>query len=76
MKRWDKENLPNNKIGRGINVIQTNCLVFATDLALMANNIEEIKNQIKCLEKIAGKIGLKSFYEKTEIIAMDALYIK
>lgn len=45
-----------------------NCLAFADDLALLANDMEEAKLQIEELDNIARKVGLQISYEKTEIM--------
>lgn len=48
--------------------MKLNCLAFADDLALLANNVEEAKVQIEQLENIAAKVGLQISFEKTEIM--------
>lgn len=46
-----------------------NCLAFADDLALIANNIEEATTQISILQSLAAKTGLKIAFNKTEFIS-------
>lgn len=65
MREWVKKCPPKIKIGRNI---KTNCLGFADDLALLANDLDEAKTQISELQNIASKIGLKISFEKTEIM--------
>lgn len=65
MREWGKVCQPNIKIGKNIKL---NCLAFADDLALLANDIEEAKFQIEELENIARKVGLQISYEKTEMM--------
>lgn len=65
MREWYKKCQPNIKIGRNIRL---NCLAFADDLALLANNMEEAKRQIEELEIIAAKVGLQISFEKTEMM--------
>ena len=64
---------PQIKIGRKI---QTNCLGFADDLALLATDIDEAKTQISELQNIASKIGLKISFEKTVIMPQKPTALK
>lgn len=75
MREWYKENLKNIKIGTKKDQINLNCLGFADDLALLANNIQEATNQIRSLQSIAKRIGLHISFEKTEIMAVNPLEI-
>lgn len=75
MREWYKENPMNIKIGTKKDKINLNCLGFADDLALLANNIQEAKNQITSLQNTAQKIGLQISFEKTEIMVTDPLVI-
>lgn len=68
MREWYSNNPKNILIGCKKDNINLNCLGFADDLALLANNIQETKQQIKSLHDIANKIGLKISFEKTEIM--------
>ena len=68
MREWYRNNPKNIKIGIQKDNIHLNCIGFADDLALLANNIQETKRQIKSLQEIAQSIGLKISFEKTEIM--------
>lgn len=69
MREWYKLNPKNIVIGRKIDNINLNCLGFADDLALLANNFQETKQQIKSLQDLAQCIGLKISFEKTEVMS-------
>ena len=71
MREWYKLNPKNIKIGCLKDNIKLNCLGFADDLALLANNIHETKQQVKSLQEIAQNIGLKISFEKTKIMLTD-----
>ena len=75
MREWYKENPKNIRIGTKKESINLNCLGFADDLALLANNIQEAKNQIISLQNIAKKIGLQISFEKTEIMVTNPLVL-
>ena len=75
MREWYKENPKNIRIGTKKDDIALNCLGFADDLALLANNIHEARSQITSLQNIAQKIGLQISFEKTEIMVADPLVI-
>ena len=68
MREWLKTNPKNITVGTKKDDIKLNCLGFADDLALLANNIQETEQQIKSLQEIAQSIGLKISFEKTEIM--------
>jgi Reverse transcriptase (RNA-dependent DNA polymerase). len=68
MREWYKENPKNIRIGSLKNDISLNCLGFADDLALLANNIQESRKQVKSLQHLSQKIGLNISFEKTEIM--------
>ena len=68
MREWYRNNSKNIIIGTKKDNIHLNCLGFADDLALLANDIQETKQQIKSLQEIAQNIGLKISFEKTEIM--------
>lgn len=71
MREWYKGNPKNIRIGSAKNDISLNCLGFADDLALLGNTIQETRQQIKSLQEISQKIGLKISFEKTEIMLTD-----
>lgn len=75
MREWYKENPKSIRIGTRKDQIDLNCLGFADDLALLANNIQEARNQITSLQNIAQKIGLQISFEKTEIMVTNPLVI-
>lgn len=65
-KRMEEEGIPKIKIGRKKDNLEIDCLAFADDLAILAENAEDARRQINGLKEIAEMAGLQISYEKTE----------
>jgi len=61
-----EEGIPKVKIGRKKDNLEIDCLAFADDLAILAENMEDAKRQLNILKETAEKAGLQISYEKTE----------
>lgn len=70
MRTWkqemEKENIRGIQLGRRKGNLVVECLAFADDIAIIAQNTEEARVMIEKLQEIAGKTGLQISYEKTE----------
>ena len=65
---WNKNIKSGIRLGCKKKNLKINCIAFADDMALMAETMDEAKEQIIELEKHAAKIGLHISFEKTKIM--------
>ncbi|KAI5746185.1 hypothetical protein M8J77_000906 [Diaphorina citri] len=59
------------RIGVKKDDLEIDCLAFADDLAIFAENIGDAKKQIDILKEVAEKTGLQISFEKTEFISSN-----
>ncbi|KAK7792046.1 hypothetical protein R5R35_001680 [Gryllus longicercus] len=64
----EEEGIPKIKIGRKKDNLEIDCIAFADDLAVLAENMEDARRQINILKETAEKAGLQISYEKTEYL--------
>ncbi|KAI5720012.1 hypothetical protein M8J77_000651 [Diaphorina citri] len=66
--RTKEEDIPTVRIGVKKDNLDIDCLAFADDLAIFADDITSAIKQIEILKEIAEKTGLQISFEKTEFI--------
>ncbi|KAI5714466.1 hypothetical protein M8J77_000221 [Diaphorina citri] len=67
-KRMDEENIQKIRLGRKRDNLEVDCLAFADDLAILAENLEDATKQINILKETAEKARLQISFEKTEYL--------